>query len=95
MAPARYRFGPYEYDSHAGILRKQGLRIKLQRKPQRVLEALLERPGETVSRVDLHARLWSEDTFVDFDQGLNVAIKKVRDALCDSADEPLYVETVS
>jgi len=95
MAPARYRFGPYEYDSHAGILRKQGLRIKLQRKPQSVLKALLERPGETVSRVDLHARLWPEDTFVDFDQGLNVAIKKVRDALCDSADEPLYVETVS
>lgn len=94
MAPARYRFGPYEYDAQAGILRKQGLRLKLQRKPLSVLEALLERPGETVRRFDLHARLWPQDTFVDFDQGLNVAIKKLRNALCDSADEPRYVETV-
>jgi len=94
MSAPLYRFGPYEFGASSGDLRKQGMRIKLQPKPQQVLRALLERAGETVKRQELHARLWPDDTFVDFDQGLNVAIKKLRDALNDSTGAPLYIETV-
>ncbi len=92
MGP-RLIFGPYTL-TLSGDLRKYDIAVKLQRKPLAVLRALLEQPGETVTRQDLHARLWPSDTFVDFDQGLNVAIKKVRNALCDSIDNPRYIETV-
>jgi len=90
----RFVFGPYSFNARTFELRKNGLALKLQRKPRMVLEALLQSPGEVVARQDLHRRLWSEDTFVDFEQGLNVAIKRLRDALCDSASEPRYIETV-
>jgi len=94
MAPLCYTFGSHVFTPQSGDLRKHGLPLKLQRKPQQVLQALLERPGETVTRQELQARLWPSDSFVDFDQGLNVAIKKLRDALCDSAEQPRWVETV-
>lgn len=93
MGSCSYIFGPYVL-SPSGDLRKHDLPLKLQRKPLAVLRALLEGAGDTVKRQDLQARLWPSDTFVDFDQGLNAAIKKLRDVLCDSADAPRYIETV-
>ncbi len=88
------RFDPFELDTRSGELRKDGLRIKVQEKPLRVLELLLERPGELVTREELRQRLWSSDTFVDFDAGLNTAVNKLRMALGDSAEEPRFVETL-
>ena len=91
----RILFGPFEVDVAAGELRKHGIRIRLQTQPFRVLEALLERPGGLISREELKAKLWSTDTFGDFDHGINKAINKIRDALGDSAQNPRFVETVS
>lgn len=88
------RFGGYEADVAAGELRKGDRRIPLQEQPFQVLTALLERPGEVVSREYLRERLWPGQPFVDFDQGLNTAINKLRDALGDSAASPRFVETV-
>jgi len=90
----RVRFGPYEADLAAGELLKAGRRVRLQEQPFQVLAALLERPGELVTRDDLRQRLWPDATFVDFDQGLNTAINKLRDALGDSAANPRFVETL-
>lgn len=92
---AAYRFGPFEVDVHRSQLRKSGVRLRLERKPLQLLLALLERPGELVSRGELESRLWAEGVFVDFEHGLNVAVKKVRDILGDSAAEPRYIETVA
>jgi len=80
------RLGQFEVDPQSGELRKSGVRIKLQQQPLEVLLALLARPGELVTRDELRQRLWTEDTFVDFDHSLNAAIKRLRDALGDSAD---------
>ena len=91
----KIRFGAYELDEAARELRKNGLSIHLQDQPWEVLRALLERPGEVVSREDLRRRLWPDGTFVDYEQSLNKAVNKLREALCDSADKPRYVETVS
>jgi DNA-binding winged helix-turn-helix (wHTH) protein/Tol biopolymer transport system component len=88
------RFGIFEVDLRAGQLRRNGLKVRLQEQPFQVLAMLLERPGEVVTREDLHARLWPADTFVDFDQGLNAAVKRLRDALGDSAEHPRFVETL-
>ncbi len=88
------RFGVFEVDLRGSELRKSGLKIRLQDQPFQVLALLLERPGEIVTREDLRLRLWSTDTFVDFDHGLNSAIQKLREALGDSADSPRFVETV-
>jgi TolB-like protein/DNA-binding winged helix-turn-helix (wHTH) protein/Tfp pilus assembly protein PilF len=90
----RVHFGAFEADLHTCELRKHGLRIKLQDQPFQVLALLLQRPGEMVSREELRKTLWPEDTFVDFDVGLNNAIKRLRGALNDSADEPRYIETL-
>src|SRR5215813_11996553 len=90
----RVRFGAFEVDMRSGELRKHGLRIKLQDQPFQVLALLLERPGEMVSREELHQKLWPRDTFVDFDVGLNNAIKRLRDALGDTAESPRYIETL-
>jgi eukaryotic-like serine/threonine-protein kinase len=90
----RIRFGPYEADLAAGELRKNGRLIRLQEQPFQVLAVLLERPGEVVTRDELRERLWAGETFVDFDQGLNTAISKLREALGDSAANPRFVETV-
>ena len=88
------RFGPFELDRAAGELRKDGGRLRLQDKPLRVLDALVERPGALVTREELRKRLWSDDTFVDFDNSLNNAINRLRAALDDEAGSPRFVETV-
>lgn len=88
------RFGVFEVDFRAGELRKNGLKVKLQEQPFELLAMLLERPGELVTRDELRERLWPADVFVDFDQGLNKAINKLREALHDSAESPRYVETL-
>src|SRR5215472_14984888 len=97
MQPSRktVRFGAFEVDLSAGELRKHGVRLRLQEQPFQVLVALLERPGEMVSREELVKRLWPDGNFVDFDRGLNAAVTRLRQALSDSAAEPRYVETVA
>jgi DNA-binding winged helix-turn-helix (wHTH) protein/tetratricopeptide (TPR) repeat protein len=90
----RTRFGAFEVDLRSGTLHKHGIRLKLQDQPFHVLAILLERPGEVVTREELRQKLWPADTFVDFDTGLNSAVKKLRDVLADSADEPRYIETL-
>jgi TolB-like protein/DNA-binding winged helix-turn-helix (wHTH) protein/Flp pilus assembly protein TadD len=89
------RFGQFEVDLDARELRKAGIRIKIHEQPFQVLEALLERPGELVTRDELRHRIWPEDTFVDFDQSLNKAVNRVRTALGDNAANPRFVETLS
>ena len=91
---SRLAFGVFEADLASGRLYKRGSLIHLQDQPFRVLEVLLERPGELVSRDELRNRLWPEDTFVDFDEGLNTAMKKLRYALGDSPESPRFVETI-
>jgi TolB-like protein/DNA-binding winged helix-turn-helix (wHTH) protein len=91
----RYRFGVFELDLRAGELRKHGLRVRLQEQPFQVLAALLEHPGEVVTREEIQKKLWPADTFVDFDHGLNKTINKIREALGDSAESPRFVETVA
>jgi DNA-binding winged helix-turn-helix (wHTH) protein/Tol biopolymer transport system component len=91
----RVRFGPFVLDRLTGELWKHGVKIKLQGKPFQVLVALLERPGETVSRECLQQRLWSGDTFVDFESGLNTAANRLRLTLGDSAENPRYIETLA
>lgn len=96
MSPNRdtFRFGVFEADTRTGELRKHGVRIKLQEKPFQFLMALLERPGELVTREELRQRLWSADTYVEFDRSLNIAVPKLRSALNDTAEVPRYVETL-
>jgi DNA-binding winged helix-turn-helix (wHTH) protein/Tol biopolymer transport system component len=89
------RFGIFEVDLRAGQFRRNGFKVRLQDQPFQVLAMLLERPGEVVTREELRARLWSADTFVDFDHGLNAAVKRLRDALGDSAENPRFVETLA
>jgi TolB-like protein/DNA-binding winged helix-turn-helix (wHTH) protein/Flp pilus assembly protein TadD len=91
----RLRFGVFEVDLRAGELRKHGVKLRLQEQPFQVLTMLLERPGETVTRDELRNRLWTEETFVDFDHGVNKAVNRIRDALGDSATSPRFVETVA
>src|SRR5258707_10342778 len=91
----RLRFGVFELDLRAGELRKHGLRVRLQEQPFQVLTALLEHPGEVVTREEIQKKLWPADTFVDFDHGLNKTINKIREALGDSAESPRFVETVA
>jgi len=88
------RFDVFEVDLHAGELRKQGVKIKLQEQPFQILQMLLEHPGEVVTREELQKRIWPADTFVDFEQGLYNAIKRLREALGDSPETPRYVETL-
>ncbi|HTS28408.1 MAG TPA: winged helix-turn-helix domain-containing protein [Bryobacteraceae bacterium] len=91
---SRYRFGPFDLDTERSELRKHGIRIRIQKQPFQVLRALLERAGTLVSREDLRQTVWADDTFVDFEHGLNAAVNKVRQALGDSSDRALYIETV-
>jgi len=90
-----FRFGMFEADEAEGELRKHGVRVKLHYQPFQVLVMLLERPSELVTREEMRRRLWGEDTFVDFDHGLNSVVNKIREALSDSVSSPRYVETVS
>ncbi len=93
-APKVLRFDGYEVDLAAGQLRKRGVRISLREKSLRVLALLLEHPGEVVTREELRQRLWPEDVFVDFDNNLNTAIARLREALGDSAEHPRFIETL-
>jgi DNA-binding winged helix-turn-helix (wHTH) protein/Tfp pilus assembly protein PilF len=88
------RFGVFEVDLRAGELRKQGKRIKVQEQPLQVLATLLQNSGDVVTREELRAQIWPEDTFVDFDNSLNTSINKLREALGDSADNPRFIETL-
>ena len=88
------RFGLFELNLRAGELRKNGVKIKLQEQPLRILVSLLRQPGELVTREELRRELWPADTFVDFDHSLNAAIKRLRDALDDSAENPRFIETL-
>jgi TolB-like protein/DNA-binding winged helix-turn-helix (wHTH) protein/Flp pilus assembly protein TadD len=88
------RFGTYEVSLQSGEVRKAGLRIRVQQQPMKLLEILLERPGEVVSREELRARVWTNESFGDFDQALNIAIAKLRTALDDSAENPRFIETL-
>jgi serine/threonine protein kinase/tetratricopeptide (TPR) repeat protein len=89
-----YRFGPFEVNTASGELLKQGVRLKLQEQPFRLLVILLENAGEMVPYGDIQRRIWQNNTFVEFDSSLRVAVRKLRDALSDDADNPHYIETI-
>ena len=88
------RFGTYEVSRQSGEVRKAGLRIRVQQQPMKLLEILLEHPGEVVTREELRSRVWPDESFGDFDQALNIAIGKLRSALGDSAESPRFIETL-
>ena len=88
------RFGPFELDPQCAEVRQDGVRLKLQGQPIQILEMLLAKPGQLVTREEIQERLWPADTFVDFDHSLNTAVKKLRQALSDGVDAPRYIETL-
>src|ERR1700752_4007973 len=88
------KFGSFQVYFDAGELRKEGLRIRVQQQPLKLLQLLLDRPGEVVSREHLRNQLWANESFGDFDQAVNIAIGKLRNALGDSAENPRYIETL-
>lgn len=88
------RFGEFELDQHSGELRRNGAKVRLQEQPLRILQILLEQPGKLVPREELQARVWPSDTFVDFDHGINNAVKRLREALSDLAETPRFIETL-
>ena len=92
----RVHFGPFELDNHAGELYKHGLKVKLQGHPIRILAMLLERSGELITREEIQQKLWpsESETFVDFEHGLNTAVRKLRQVLGDEAETPQYIETL-
>ena len=87
-------FGVFEVDLRAGQLRKSGRPLQLQEQPFRILEVLLERPGEVVTREEFRRRIWGDDVYVDFDRSLNTGVARLREALGDSPTRPIYIETV-
>src|SRR5437879_10833462 len=93
-SPQLIRFGHFEVDTRSGELRRQGSKVNLQEQPFQALVLLLDRPGEVVTREELRKRLWPENTFVDFERGLNKAINKLRAVLRDDAEKPRYIETL-
>src|SRR6185369_15952930 len=93
-SPKAFRFGPFEFDPRSGHLRTEHRTQRLADQPLALLIALLERPGEMVSREELRHKLWPDGTFVDFDHGLNSAVSRLREALNDPATAPRFVETI-
>src|SRR5439155_17488890 len=91
--PAVARFGVFELDLRSGELRKHGVRLRIQPRSLQILQALLETPGQVVTREELQRRLWPSGVFVDYDSGLNTAVNRLRLALGDSAESPRYIET--
>ena len=89
------RFGPFELNPQRGELRKEGRRIRLQDQPFQILQLLLESPGEVVSREEIRRRLWPDEGVAEFDHGINDAVRRLRDALRDSADNPRYIKTLA
>src|ERR1700676_4524196 len=94
VPPAQVRFGMFEADLGAGELRRNGVKVRLQDLPFRALTLLLTRPGEVITREEFRQGLWHSDTFVDFEQGISSAVMRLRDALRDSADNPVFIETI-
>jgi Tol biopolymer transport system component/DNA-binding winged helix-turn-helix (wHTH) protein len=94
LVPPTFHFGVFELNPQSGELRKNGMKIRLQGQPVEILLLLLQRPGDVVTREELQKKLWLADTFVDFEQGLNNAMKRLRAALDDNADTPRFIETV-
>ena len=96
VAKQRMHFGPFELDAHAGELCKHGFKLKLQGHPIQILAMLLERPGELITREEIQQELWlsESETFVDFEHGLNTAMRKLRQALGEEAETPKYIETL-
>jgi DNA-binding winged helix-turn-helix (wHTH) protein len=94
FSTARIRFGPFVLDFRTAELRKDSTRLRVPDQSIEVLKALLERPGELVTREELRQRLWRDDTFVDYEQGLNGIVRRLRDALGDSAEKPTFIETL-
>jgi len=94
-APSIVRFGPYELDQRSAELRKNGHRIRLHAQPFQILIALLEHPGEVVSREKIRRKLWPDETVVEFEHSINAAVKRLRDSLQDSAENPRYIETLT
>jgi DNA-binding winged helix-turn-helix (wHTH) protein len=94
VAGSIVRFSVFELDLRSGELRKSGARVPLPGQPLEILKALLERPGDLITRDELRQRLWRDDTFVDFEDGMNAAIRRLRDALGDDATTPRFVETL-
>src|SRR5215468_7264761 len=90
----RVRFGPFALDLRTRELSRHGIRLKLGGQPLQILMALLEDPGQLVTREELRKRIWADDTFVDFSHGLNAAVNKLREALCDTPEQPRYIETL-
>src|ERR1700683_719473 len=88
------QFGTYEVSLLSGEVRKAGLRIRVQQQPMKLLEILLEHPGEVVTREELRSRVWTDESFGDFDQAVNIAIATLRSALGDSAENPRFIETL-
>src|SRR5215469_17021799 len=88
------RFGDFELDQDAGELWLDGSKIHLQEQPLQLLRILLEQPGKLIQREELRKRIWPSDTFVDFDHGINNAIKRLREALGDTAETPRFIETI-
>jgi cholera toxin transcriptional activator len=93
--PARYRFGVFEVDSTTGELRRRGVRVKLHSQPFQLLFMMLERPGEVLTREEICRELWPDETFVDYEHGVNSAVNRLRDALGDKASNPRFVETLA
>ena len=94
-APAnRFHFGEFELDTSAGELRRNGDRLRIQPQPYRLLTLLVRRAGELVTRDEIRQELWKDGTFVDFEQSVNFCVSQIREVLKDSADRPLYVQTV-
>src|SRR4030081_677737 len=92
--PALVRFGVFEADLRAGELRRNGVKVRLQDLPFRALTLLVSRPGEVITREEFRQALWAPEVFVDFEQGISSAVMRLRDALRDSADNPIFIETV-
>src|SRR5258708_21460176 len=94
LQPSAYRFGPYEIRIRSRELYKYGTKLKLRPQPFQVLQVLVERAGDVVTREELRQVLWPAETFVDFEHGLNTSVKELRRALSDSASEPRFIETL-
>src|SRR5216683_820619 len=93
-APRIIRFASFELDEDAGELRREGMKIRLQDQPFQILTILLDNPGKIVPRDELREKIWPSNTFVDFDHGINNAIKRLREALGDTAETPRFIETI-
>ena len=91
----RFKFGAFELDAHSGELRKHGIKVRLQPQPLQTLSILLENAGQVVTREEMQKRLWPDSTYVDFDNAINSTVRKLRDALGDNAENPVFIETLA